>query len=255
MEILTAAVPVREILSWRERFRQEMQCQIVHDSLHSREGWTESYLLHVGPATAGYGAAAVAGPWKGTKTVFEFYLTPEYRSRAFDLFETFVVAAGITAFEVQTNDGLLTILLHRWCPGATCEKIVFHDRMTTTLPANGAILRPLTPDDMARTFPQHHEPVGDWLLEVDGQIAATGGILFHYNRPYGDIYMETAAPFRQRGIGSYLVQELKRVCRKGGSVPCARCNPTNIASIKTLQKAGFVPCAQIMVGPLIRPSP
>ena len=86
------------------------------------------------------------------------------------------------------------------------------------------------------------------VVEVDGKVAATGGILFHYNRPYGDIYMEVAEAFRRCGHGSFLVQELKRVCYEGGSVPAARCNPKNIASRKTLQKAGFVPCGHILNG-------
>ncbi len=108
----------------------------------------------------------------------------------------------------------------------------------------------MTAEDAAQTFTHHREPVGDWVLQLDGSIVATGGILFHYNRPYGDIYMEVAAPFRRRGFGSYLVQELKRICRDGGSVPCARCSPTNLASRKTLAKAGFVAYAHILVGQL-----
>ena len=90
------------------------------------------------------------------------------------------------------------------------------------------------------------------VLEIDGAVAAKGGILFHYNRPYGDIYREVAEPSRQRGLGSYLVQELKRVCYEKGSVPCARCNPENIASRKTLQKAGFAPCGHLLTGTLSR---
>ena len=60
--------------------------------------------------------------------------------------------------------------------------------------------------------------------------------------------MAVAEPFRRRGLGSYLVQELKRVCYRDGNVPAARCNTTNVASRKTLQKAGFVPCGHILVG-------
>jgi GNAT superfamily N-acetyltransferase len=86
------------------------------------------------------------------------------------------------------------------------------------------------------------------VIELDGDVAATGGILFHYNRPFGDIFMETAEPFRRRGLGSFLVQELKRVCYEGGYVPAARCNVDNMASVRTLQRAGFVPCAHILKG-------
>lgn len=92
-----------------------------------------------------------------------------------------------------------------------------------------------------------------WVVALDGRIAGAGGILYHYNRPYGDIYMKIAAPFQRRGLGAYLVQELKRACRVGGSVPAARCNIENTASRKTLQKAGFVPCGNLISGDLDSP--
>src|SRR4029450_6274661 len=91
----------------------------------------------------------------------------------------------------------------------------------------------------------------EWLLEMEGNTGAKGGILFHYNRPYGDIYMEVSEPFRRRGLGSYLVQELKRRCYELGAIPCARCNPQNIASRRTLQRAGFVPFAHILNASII----
>ena len=88
------------------------------------------------------------------------------------------------------------------------------------------------------------------VVEVDGVVAATGGILFHYNRPYGDIYMDVREEFRRRGLGTFVVQELKRVCYEGGFKPGARCRPTNVPSRRTLQRAGFVPYANILVGDL-----
>ncbi len=253
MPFSASAVPVSEILPWRQAYRHEMQSQIVHDSLHAREGWTQSYLLNVDSTAVGYGAVAVAGPWLGTRTVFEFYIAPEYRTRAIDLFETFVAAAGITAFEVQTNAALLTVMLHLWCPAARSEKIVFREQQTNALPAPaGAIFRHATPDDAGRMFPHEFEPAGNWLVEVEGTIAATGGIALHYNRPYADIFMEVSTAFRRHGLGNYLIQELKRVCHEEGSIPCARCSPDNIASRRTLQKAGFVPIAHILSGLLVR---
>ena len=50
-----------------------------------------------------------------------------------------------------------------------------------------------------------------WVLEIEGTVIATGGLLYHYNRPYGDIYMAVAEAHRRRGLGAYLVQELTRV--------------------------------------------
>ena len=75
--------------------------------------------------------------------------------------------------------------------------------------------------------------------------------MFHYNHPYCDVYMEIAETQRGRGLGAYFVQELKRIAYEMGGVPAARCNPTNVASRKTLQKAGFVPYAHIVDGKII----
>ncbi|HYN24110.1 MAG TPA: GNAT family N-acetyltransferase [Pyrinomonadaceae bacterium] len=237
-----------EVLPLRTRYREEMNCQIVHDSIHRREGWTLSYLLDLGGITAGFGSIAIGGPWKDKPTVFEFYVLPEHRSRAFVLFEAFLAASRAPFFEVQTNDALPTVMALTYGQDIGTEKIVFHDRVTTAHLPNAAILRRVTSEEELRMSLEQRQGGGEWLLEVDGNVAATGGILFHYNRPYGDIYMEVTEPFRRRGLGSYLVQELKRVCYELGAIPCARCNTTNIASRRTLQRAGFVPVAHILIG-------
>ena len=238
----------QDVLPLRTRFREEMNCQIVHDSIHRRKGWTLSYVLDLGGVAGGFGSVAIGGPWKDKPTFFEFYVLPEHRSRAFALFEAFLPASGARFFEVQTNDALATVMALAYGRDIATEKIVFQDKLTTAHPANGAILRRVTSEEEIRISVEQRQGGGEWHLELDGNIAAKGGILFHYNRPYGDIYMEVTEPFRRRGLGSYLVQELKRVCYELGAIPGARCNSTNIASHRTLQRAGFVPFAHILVG-------
>jgi GNAT superfamily N-acetyltransferase len=244
---------VEEILPMRELYREEMNCQITHDSIPRREGWTLAYLLTLNGTNVGYGLIAIAGPWKDKPTVVEYYVAPTHRTRVFDLFEAFVAASSAQFIEIQTNATLLTAMLHLWAPDAVSESIVFHDRITTALPSNGATLRRVNSLEESLQCVERRRGSSEWLLEVDGQTVATGGIAFHYNRPYGDIYMEVGEPYRRRGLGSYLVQELKRVCYEElSSIPCARCNPTNVASRHTLQKAGFVPCAHILTGSITR---
>src|ERR1022692_3123677 len=41
-----------------------MNCQIVHDSIHRRPGWTREYALELDGATVGFGSVAIAGPWR-----------------------------------------------------------------------------------------------------------------------------------------------------------------------------------------------
>jgi RimJ/RimL family protein N-acetyltransferase len=138
--------------------------------------------------------------------------------------------------------------LHALAPAVTSEKILFHDKMTTAHAPRGAVVRRASPADAAQTLSRQLDPEANWVLTLDSEIAGTGGILYHYNPPYGDIYMQIAESFRRRGLGSYMVQELKKACYSQGKVPAARCDPTNIASRKTLQKAGFVPCGTIVTG-------
>lgn len=85
-------------------------------------------------------------------------------------------------------------------------------------------------------------------MTLNGEIAGAGGVLYHYNPPYGDIYMAIAEPFRRKGLGAYLVQELKAVCRAGSKVPAARCSVDNLPSRRALQRAGFIPSGNIIVG-------
>ena len=241
------------VLPLRVRYRQEMNCQIVHDSIHSRAGWTTTYALQLDDMMAGFASVAIGGPWTGKPTIFEFYVLPAHRARAFHLFEALLNASGARLMEIQSNDALLAVMLHTYARDISSESIVFHDGITTTLPSNGAILQQLVSDENTRAAIAQRQGGTEWQLQVDGKPVAKGGILFHYNAPYGDIYMEVAEPFRRRGLGAYLVQELKRVAYELGSVPCARCGPDNEPSRKTLQKAGFVPYAHILNGSIPAP--
>ena len=246
MELSAKAADAGDVLPWRDMYRLEMNCQIIHDAIHSRPGWTQEYLLFTGGTPVGYGSVAVAGPWKGKPTVYEFYVLPHRRLHAFELFRTLLTASSAVMINVQTNDSLITVMLHTFAHDVTSESILFHDKLTTALSPAGATFRGATSAEVPDVPQNQLKWYG--VVEVEGKVAATGGILFHYNRPYGDIYMDVAESFRRRGLGSFLVQELKRVCYEGGNVPAARCNPGNIASRRTLQKAGFVPCGNILNG-------
>ena|SRR5436190_1532109 len=246
LELSAETADAGGVLPWRDLYRLEMACQIIHDSIHYRSGWTEEYALRIGGTPVGYGSVAVGGPWKGKPTVYEFYALPEQRVHAFDLFRTLLTASSAVMINAQTNDSLITVMLHTFARDVTNEAILFQDQLTTALSPAGATFRRATLTDCPDVAPEQLPWHG--VVEVDGAVAATGGILFHYNRPYGDIYMDVAESFRRRGLGAFLVQELKRLAYAGGHVPAARCSPDNVASRRTLQKAGFVPCGNILNG-------
>jgi GNAT superfamily N-acetyltransferase len=247
MRIKVTKSELADVFRLRDLYQQEMNCQIIFDAGHER-GFSDVYSVTVEGRVAGYGAVGSAKlkPLQGT--VMEFYVLPAHRPSALTLFHALLRASRATQIQSQTNDTLLTLMLYDCARNIQSRTILFHDARETSLTLPGVTFRKATKADASRIFPHKHEPVGDWVLESKATIVATGGVLFHYNRPYGDIFMEVSKRFRRRGLGSYLVQELKRTCYELGSLPAARCNESNIASRKTLEKAGFAPCARILTG-------
>ena len=241
-------VTLDDIRQLRDAFRSEMSCQIVHDSIHYRRDWTLEFGLAEGDRLVGYASIAVSGPWREKPAFYEFYVVPERRCRAYALFEAFLATARPAAFEVQSNDALTTTMALTFGRDIASERVVFRDYVTTTQLLPGAAMRCLTAADDIQTAIRLRQGGGEWALEVDGRVVGKGGILFHYNPPYGDVYMEVNEADRRRGTGSYLVQELKRLCYDLGGIPAARCDPGNTASRRTLQRAGLLPYAHMLVG-------
>ena len=243
-------VDTGEILGLRECYRAEMNCQIIHYSWLAR-GWYDAYLLSASGENVGYGC--VGGIRGANKfTAMEFYVKPEHRGKSQSLFRAFIDASGATRIECQTNDRLLTLMLYDTASRIKAGPVLFEDSAETHHFVEGAIFRKRSDADLGHGFPADLDADAEYVIEADGRVVAAGGVLYHYNPPFGDIYMAVSEPFRRRGYGAYLVQELKRACREAGKVPAARCNAANAASRATLQKAGLTPCGRLLTGTVKR---
>ena len=64
--------------------------------------------------------------------------------------------------------------------------------------------------------------------------------------------MEVKEGHRGKGMGSYILQEIKKECYLAGRIPAARCNIKNAASKATLLKAGFKVCGYMLIGEILR---
>ena len=250
MNCTAHAVESTAIDSMRDQWSAETDAQIVHYQMHRRAGWLENWELRADGQPCGFASIAIAGPWKNGRTALEFFVLPGTRHRTFRLFEAFLDTARPDSFEFQTNCGVEGVLPHVYGLDVVSEKIVFRDGQAPDIHLPNALLRPLTADDDVRTAMNRREGGGEWEVELNGKSAGRGGLLFHYNAPYGDIWMDIDPPFRRQGAGSWLVQQLMHEAHRLGATPAARCNPDNTASRHTLQKAGFVPAGHILKGRL-----
>jgi GNAT superfamily N-acetyltransferase len=246
MTVIITPSTLEPLLQLREQYCTAVRAQVVHDSWH-RRGRTTLFRIQDQGHDLGY-AALGAHPGKPHDTLKEFYLLPNALPRAERLFEAVLTVAQPSWLEAQTNDPFLVPLLDRFAPERRPHTHLFAEGTTSALPAPGVRLRRVTPDDHATVFAHTTEPVGEWGLELSGSLVATGGLFFHYNPPYADVYMEVAPEYRRRGFASYLVQELKRICYESGHVPAARCGLDNPGSRGALERAGMVWCGHIVRG-------
>lgn len=244
MNIQVNRVEYADVESLRELYRHEAKCQIIGDSI-LRRGLADPYLILVNGRIGGYG-----GVWNKYEIgrLMEFHTLPHVRSSALPMVRELLAVSKATHMEAQTNMPLMLTMLYDCAKNIKEENILYEDARVTDLPNPGGVFRRSTVNDEASIPPDRQEPFGDWVIEADGSIVATGGFLCHYNPPYGDVFMEVFEPARRRGFGSYVVQEVKRVCYEAGRRPAARCNPSNAASRRTLQKAGFLPCGRRLAG-------
>ena len=233
-EIEVRRVGLADLEPLREEYRRAAGCQIVHDSALPR-GLADPYLLLVGGEVAAY-----AGIWSRyyPGRVMEFHTQrPMGPGGAERLFDALLAATGATHVEAQSNMPLMLAMLRARGANVVEEKVLFEDGPGTDLRCPGAVLRPSSRDERLE---------GEFALDVDGVVVAHGGILCHYNPPYSDLYMEVAEGARRRGYGAFLVQELRRICHAAGLVPAARCDPSNVASRRTLERAGMRPCGHLL---------
>ena len=244
MNIQARPAEYRDVEALRGLYRQELNCQIVRDSFLPR-GLADPYLILIEGRVSGYGA--VSNKYDKGRIV-EFYTLPNARGSAAPMFRKLLITSQATHIEAQTNNPLMLLMLFDFAKDITAENVLFHDAFSSHLACPNSLFRHVTPEDAGKIFPHQHQPVGEWIIESGAAIVASGGFLCHYNPPYGDIYMEVAEPARMQGFGSYLVQELKRVCYEAGKKPAARCNPDNLGSRRTLEKAGLLPCGRLLAG-------
>jgi hypothetical protein len=135
MTIDVSPVPLEDVLGFRELYRQEMNCQIIQDSLPGR-GFGNLFQFRIDGRVAGYGF--VMGYQGEPKDLIrEFCVLPPYRGAALKLFRLLVETSEATRIEVQTSDVLLTLMFYDHATEVVSERMLFRDAITTNLAVPG----------------------------------------------------------------------------------------------------------------------
>jgi GNAT superfamily N-acetyltransferase len=239
---------LKEILPLRSLFLQENNFQIRYNACHER-GWTDSYVVMYDKKKIGYGAVKGNEEINDRDTIFEFYIIPSFRKLSSAAFLELLYSSKPGFIECQSNEFLLTSLLHEFGRDITSNVILFEDSFISDIRIDNIIFRKRNETDVV--FEHKAEPVGDYVLELNKEVVATGGFLLHYNMPFADLYMEVREDCRRRGFGSFLIQEVKKQCYFAGRVPAARTGIENVASKATLIKAGLKIAGFMLLGRVI----
>lgn len=245
MNIEVTKTTLQEILSFRRLFLQENNFQIRYNAVHER-GRTDSYVITADTTVIGYGSIKGNENSADRNTIFEFYIIPAFRYLSSGAFAKLLDSSSASFIECQSNDTLLTSMLYEFGQNINANVILFKDHIATTHYPDNVTFRKRNEGDVL--FEHQLEPEGDYVLERNNEVVATGGFLLHYNLPFADLYMEVRQDCRRQGLGSFLLQEVKKQCYLSGRVPAARCDIENIASRATLQKAGLTVAGFLLLG-------
>ena len=245
VEIKVTKIRLQEIQPFRILFLHESNFQFVYNKCHDF-GWADTYLFTMDEIKIGYGSVWGKDKREDRDTIFEFYLLKPFRKFSNFVFPEFISVSGATFIECQSNDPLLSSMLYEYSQNINAEAILFEDNFQTNFNVEDVTFRKQKAEDNLS------KDAGEYVLEQNGEVVATGGFVRNYNLPYIDMFYEVRENFRQKGLGSLMVQELKREAYLRERIPAARCNIKNQKSKATLLKAGLKVCGFILIGEIKR---
>ena len=215
MEFKVTKTSLEEIQAFRILFLHESNFQFIYNKCHAA-GWADTYLFTMDEIKIGYGSVWGKDRREDRDAIFEFYLINPFRKFSNSVFPKFLSASGAIFIECQSNDLLLSSMLYEYAQNIYAEAILFKDNFQTNFDIPGIIFRKQREEDNIS------KDDGEYVLEQNGEVVATGGFVRNYNTPYIDMFYEVKENFRQKGFGSLMVQELKKEACLMGRVPAAR---------------------------------
>lgn len=257
-----------QILPLREQFLEELDDFSLYEGRIASDG-CRFFLLRCNERSVGYAAIGERGSMD--KTILEFYLMPAYRPGGAETFRSLIDESGASHVVARSNDALLSALLWEHCEDLHVRSLHFRLVFSPTLPNPGLTWRPAEESDLQRLHQVFSDPecrpfhwTDDDLtkkyLEEDsfvvfesGENLVGVGVMYRtvFQPRYVDLGMVVAPGERQKGYGSFIVQETTRECLSRNLKPAVGCSSDNVPSRRTLERAGYFPYDRYIRGSLV----
>ena len=185
MDFSATRCKFQDIEKFRHLYLQENNFQIRYNACHERN-WSDSWLLRVDGIPAGYASVKGKDNLKDRDAVFEVYPVLPFRKYRRQLFESVLRESKAQFIECQSNDSILSSMIYEFAEHIFSDVVLFRENIITDIKNPGVVFRPRIEGEAV--FAHAVEPVGEYILEISGEIIATGGFLLHYNYPFADLY-------------------------------------------------------------------
>ena len=193
--------------------------------------------------------------------LLRFHLEEVYLDRAQEIFRWIVSTFGAQHAIVSTIEPLYFALCLDVQSSLTPHSYLFRDHRRVELSSglSKSIFRQAEVSELAsvmRFYQAHTEGSGAWieafldarltreelfiLYDQQTLVAAGECIPSQKQAPYADLGMVVARSYRGRGLGSFMLTQLKNRCYEAGWKPICSCEVANRASKRAIEKAGFV---------------
>jgi GNAT superfamily N-acetyltransferase len=211
--------------------------------------------------TIGLGGGEVFGYFcvSAEKTLLQFFIDDSHIPHAGDVLAYLIAAGLVERALVLTRDRLALSVCAEFQRQVAVDCYVFEEgpgEVAVSTESPGAELRLATPADVpairAACSNFHdflHYTLEDsiaaaeiFVLQSDGgEVLGTGVIgARDFWPPYVDLGMCVSEAHRRKGIGAHIIRQLRAYCRARSWVPGASCKFGNVASRKTLERAGMI---------------
>ncbi len=184
----------------------------------------------------------------------EFYLTKSSIKYCEWIFKKVMEEFKVEKIYCKSFDSLLMKCCHKRSMSYEIIGTLFRDYIDTEMDdMSEYLIRKATKDDIPCLLLQKDELYESedelyllvknnniYMYYFEGQLVGCGFIIkVLEDRNYYDIGMWVKTEYRNRGIASRIISNLKGACIKNHMIPICGCAVDNIASKKTLEKNGF----------------